>query len=49
MLFFGNVTKITDNYKELSDLSLRIVPNIKIETLEQPDNNYTGSEGYYNP
>ena len=49
MLFFGNITKITDNYKELSDLSLRIVPNIKIETLEQPNNNYSGSEGYYNP
>jgi hypothetical protein len=26
MLFFGNIVKNTDNYKELSDLALRIVP-----------------------
>jgi hypothetical protein len=29
MLFFGNISKITDNYKELSDCALRIVPVAK--------------------
>ena len=48
MLFFGNITKITDNYKELSDISLRIVPSIYKELLEHPNNDYVGNEGYYN-
>lgn len=49
MLFFGNITQNTDNYKELSDLSLRIVPTINKQYLEQPNNSYEGAEGYYNP
>ena len=49
MLFFGNITQNTDNYKELSDLSLRIVPTINKQSLEQPNNSYEGAEGYYNP
>jgi hypothetical protein len=28
MLFFGNIVKNTDNYKELTDCALRIVPSI---------------------
>lgn len=48
MLFFGNITQNTDNYKELSDLSLRIVPTINKQSLEQPNNSYEGAEGYYN-
>ena len=50
MLFFGNIVKNTDNYKELSDCALRIIPRVKIETLEQVKNNYyssTGKQGYY--
>ena len=47
MLFFGNITKITDNYRELSDLSLRIIPEIANTTLDnQIDIDYNG-EGYY--
>lgn len=49
MLFFGNITQNTDNYKELSDLSLRIVPTINKQSLQQPNNSYEGAEGYYNP
>jgi myosin heavy subunit len=30
MLFFGNIVKNTDNYKELSDLALRIVPQLNV-------------------
>lgn len=29
MLFFGNIVKNSDNYKELTDLALRIVPQLK--------------------
>jgi hypothetical protein len=28
MLFFGNIVKNSDNYKELTDCALRIVPEI---------------------
>jgi len=30
MLFFGNIVKNTDNYKELSDCALRIIPSLEI-------------------
>jgi hypothetical protein len=30
MLFFGNIVKNTDNYKELSDIALRIVPQLNV-------------------
>jgi len=40
MLFLGNISKITDNYKELSDVSLRIVPKFIKSTLPQPNNKY---------
>jgi hypothetical protein len=31
MLFFGNIVKNTDNYKELSDLALRIIPELNVD------------------
>jgi len=30
MLFFGNIVKNSDNYKELTDLALRIVPELNV-------------------
>jgi len=30
MLFFGNIVKNTDNYRELTDLALRIIPELNI-------------------
>jgi hypothetical protein len=30
MLFFGNITKNVDDYKELTDLALRIVPELNV-------------------
>jgi hypothetical protein len=30
MLFFGNVVKNTDNYRELTDVALRIVPQLNV-------------------
>ena len=39
MLFFGNIVKNADNYRELSDCALRIVPKlVKNNTLIIPDN-----------
>ena len=51
MLFFGNIVKNVDNYKELTDLSLRIIPKLSSSTIglantydfEQND----GEAGYY--
>ena len=51
MLFFGNIHKNTDNYKELQDCALRIIPNIEITTLKNIDNNYKvggTTSAYYN-
>ena len=51
MLFFGNIVKNSDNYKELQDCALRIVPQLKIEKLNVVDNNYNyqqNDSGYYN-
>jgi len=51
MLFFGNIVKNSDNYKELQDCALRIVPEIYPKTIDNFDNEYYGggSGGYYNP
>lgn len=51
MLFFGNITKNTDNYKELSDCALRIVPYLEESSISNISNNYESSNfdfGYYN-
>jgi len=50
MLFFGNIVKNVDNYKELTDCALRIIPELKNNTLDVVDNNYNSinsSFGYY--
>ena len=47
MLFFGNVVKNTDNYKELQDCALRIVPSIEKAYIDCPDINYLDGSGYY--
>ena len=50
MLFFGNIVKNTDNYRELSDCALRIVPELISETLSGVNNDYQSTEnsyGYY--
>ena len=51
MLFFGNIVKNIDNYKELQDCALRIIPRIVKSNLNNVStNNYstTSGEGYYN-
>lgn len=52
MLFFGNIVKNTDNYKELQDCALRIIPKIYNEDFYSVNNtDYTkqkNSSGYYN-
>jgi len=51
MLFFGNIVKNTDNYRELTDCALRIIPRIVLDdTFETVDNEYgnLNSYGYYN-
>ena len=51
MLFFGNIHKNTDNYKELQDCALRIVPSVYKSELKNINNNYKISEttsAYYN-
>ena len=51
MLFFGNIVKNTDNYRELQDCALRIIPKIKKDILNNvsTDTFSTNSgEGYYN-
>ena len=50
MLFFGNIVKNADNYKELSDCALRIIPELIKKTIILPDNRYHCSDpkyGYY--
>lgn len=49
MLFFGNIVKNSDNYRELQDCALRIVPTIKEDTIQLVDNNYRNNSGYYDP
>ena len=51
MLFFGNIVKNTDNYKELSDCALRIIPTLEVNTLNNVDIDYEPTNndcGYYN-
>lgn len=40
MLFFGNIVKNADNYKELSDCALRIIPSLVTETDSEFNQNY---------
>ena len=50
MLFFGNIVKNSDDYKELQDCALRIIPCMIQESIYTVDNNYYQStdNGYYN-
>jgi hypothetical protein len=52
MLFFGNIVKNMDNYKELADCALRIIPSINDSVkLSYVNNKYSdsnGDYGYYN-
>ena len=52
MLFFGNIKKNYDDYKELGDCALRIVPSLDIQSFENVNNEYqpsnNGNVGYYN-
>ena len=53
MLFFGNIVQNKDNYKELQDCALRIIPRVHEQTISQVDmESYYGkyeldSKGYY--
>ena len=47
MLFFGNIVKNTDNYKELQDCALRIVPELYDKDIENINNKYTTGGCYY--
>lgn len=50
MLFFGNIVKNTDNYKELTDCALRIVPRIIRKNININNNDYKCDDylhGYY--
>ena len=48
MIFFGNIVKNSDNYKELTDLALRIVPELNVvENLGILDDSYLSKEGDY--
>jgi len=39
MLFFGNIVKNTDNYRELTDVALRIIPTLQINNNFNTVNN----------
>ena len=48
MLFFGNIVKNTDNYKELTDCALRIVPKLcSEEKINRVSSDYSENSGYY--
>lgn len=47
MLFFGNVVKNSDNYRELQDCALRISPSLVDINISNVDSDYIG-DGYYN-
>ena len=48
MLFFGNIVKNTDNYKELTDCALRIVPSIHCKNdFKSMKWDYTSPDGQY--
>lgn len=53
ILFFGNIVKNTDNYKELSDLALRIIPSLHVNKygIDSLNSKYGSNSfdcGYYN-
>ena len=52
MLFFGNIVKNTDNYKELTDIALRIVPQLNVvNNFDSITAKYGADQGdfaYYN-
>ena len=52
MLFFGNIVKNTDNYRELSDIALRIIPQLNVvdnfDTLNESYGAEQGDFAYYN-
>lgn len=52
MLFFGNIVKNTDNYKELSDIALRIIPQLNVinnfDALNEKYISEKGDGAYYN-
>ena len=52
MLFFGNIVKNSDNYRELTDLALRIVPQLGIDNnFDNLNDQYLSDSGdfaYYN-
>ena len=52
ILFFGNIVKNSDNYKELTDLALRITPQLNVvNNFDILNKNYlseTGEFAYYN-
>ena len=51
MLFFGNIVKNSDNYRELRDCALRIYPELETSTISTLNSTYSseGNEyGYYN-
>ena len=50
ILFFGNIVKNTDNYKELQDCALRIIPRLEVKKdFKSPSIDYIvgGNPGYY--
>ena len=50
MLFFGNIVKNTDDYRELTDCALRIVPQVKEIKLFDVNSKYhsiNNGQGYY--
>lgn len=46
ILFFGNVVKNADNYRELQDCALRIIPSIDAKILNNISNDYNSSNNY---
>lgn len=47
MLFFGNIVKNADNYRELRDCALRIIPEIQINKFETVDTSYNCNDPSY--
>lgn len=48
MLFFGNIVKNSDNYKELQDLALRITPELNVvNNFDNLTNGYLPKSGDY--
>ena len=51
MLFFGNIVQNSDNYKELTDLALRITPQLQSSKIDIVSKDYLSDSGdycYYN-